>query len=87
MAAGAATVVEAKLATAGSYLVLVLFCLLATSSFLYLELYAAFAPARAGARLERMRTWLDSHQDQMIIAICLLLGFWLAGKSIYLLVS
>ena len=87
VAAGAATVVQAKLATAGSYLALVLFCLLATSSFLYLELSAAFAPARAGPRLERLRTWLDSHQDQMIIAICLLLGFWLAGKSIYLLVS
>jgi hypothetical protein len=85
--AGATTVVQAKLATAGSYLALVLFCLLATSSFLSLELYAAFAPARAGALLERTRTWLDSHQDQMIIVICLLLGFWLAGKSIYLLVS
>ncbi|HJY95648.1 MAG TPA: GAP family protein [Streptosporangiaceae bacterium] len=87
VAAGATTVVQAKVATAGSYLALVLFCLLATSSFLYLELYATFAPARAGARLERMRTWLDSHQDRVTIAICLLLGFWLAGKSIYLLVS
>jgi Sap-like sulfolipid-1-addressing protein len=84
VAAGATTVVQAKLATAGSYLALVLFCLLATSSFLY----ATFAPARAGSRLERMRAWLDSHQDQVIIAVCLLLGFWLAGKSIYyLLVS
>ena len=87
VAAGAATVVQAKLATAGSYLDLVLFCLLATTSFLYLELYATFAPARAGARLDRIRAWLDSHQDQVLIAICLLLGFWLAGKSIYLLVS
>jgi threonine/homoserine/homoserine lactone efflux protein len=87
VAAGAATVVEAKLDTAGSYLVLVLFCLLATSSFLYLELYATFASGKAAARLERMRKWLDSHQDQVVIAICLLLGFWLAGKSVYLLVS
>ena len=87
VAAGAATMVEAKLDTVGSYLVLVLFCLLATSSFLYLELYAAFVPARAGPLLERMRKWLDSHQDQVVIAICLLLGLWLAGKSIYLLVS
>jgi threonine/homoserine/homoserine lactone efflux protein len=86
-AIGAATVAQAKLATLGSYLVLVLFCLLATSSFLYLELYATFAPAQAGARLERLRAWLESHQDQVIIAICLLLGLWLAGKSIYLLVS
>ena len=87
VAAGAATVVQAKLATAGSYLILILFCLLATSSFLYLELYATFATGKAAVRLERMRKWLDSHQDQVIIAICLLLGFWLAGKSIYLLVS
>jgi threonine/homoserine/homoserine lactone efflux protein len=87
VAAGAATVVQAKLDTVGSYLVLILFCLLATSSFLYLELYATFASAKAAARLERMRKWLDSHQDQVVIAICLLLGFWLAGKSIYLLVS
>ena len=87
VAAGAATIVEAKLDTAGSYLVLILYCLLATSSFLYLELAAAFAPAKSEPQLERMRKWLDSHQDQVLIAICLLLGLWLAGKSIYLLVS
>ncbi len=87
VAAGAATVVQAKLSNAGDWATLVLFCLLATSSFLYLELYAAFAPAAATARLERMRAWLDTHQDQVIILVLLLLGFWLTGKSIYLLVS
>jgi threonine/homoserine/homoserine lactone efflux protein len=87
VAAGAATIVEAKLDTVGSYLVLILYCLLATSSFLYLELTAVFAPATAGPRLEQMRKWLDSHQDQVLIAVFLLLGLWLAGKSIYLLVS
>ncbi len=87
VAAGATTVADAKLATAGSYLALIFFCLLATASFLYLELYATFAPTRAGARLARLRVWLDSHQDQVIIAVFLLLGLWLTGKSIYLLVS
>jgi hypothetical protein len=87
VAAGAATVTEAKLATAGSYLALTLFCLLATSSYLYLELYATFAGAGAGARLKRLRDWLSTHQDQVIIGVFLLLGFWLAGKSIYLLLS
>jgi threonine/homoserine/homoserine lactone efflux protein len=85
--AGAATIVDAKIATTGSYVALVLFCLLATSSLLYLELYATFTPATASARLERLRTWLDSHQDQVIITVCLLLGLWLMGKSIYLLVT
>jgi threonine/homoserine/homoserine lactone efflux protein len=87
VAAGAATVTQAKLSGAVDYLVLMLFVLLATASFLYLELYAAFAPAAAGARLERLRKWLDTHRDQVIIILSLLLGFWLAGKSIYLLVS
>jgi len=87
VAAGAATVVQAKLSTAGDYVTLLLFCVVGTSSFLYLELYAAFAPAAAAARLDRLRTWLDTHRDQVIIVVFLLLGFWLAGKSIYLLVS
>jgi hypothetical protein len=87
VAAGAATVAQAKLSTAGDYVTLLLFCLIGTSSFLYLELYATFAPAAAGARLDRLRTWLDTHRDQVIIVVFLLLGFWLAGKSIYLLVS
>ena len=87
VAAGAATLVEAKLSTPGSFLALIIFCLLATSSYLYLELYAVFRPARADTLLVRLRTWLESHQDQAIIVICLLLGFWLAGNSIYLLLS
>ena len=85
VAAGAATVAAAKLSTAGSYLMLFGFCLLATSSYLVLELSATYAPARAGPRLTQLRTWLDTHQDQMIVGICLLLGFWLTGKSLYLL--
>jgi hypothetical protein len=87
VAAGAATVTQAKLSGTASYLVLVLFVLLATASFLYLELYATLAPAAAGARLGQLRNWLDTHRDQVIVVLCLLLGFWLAGKSIYLLVT
>ena len=87
VAAGAATISQAKLSNVWEWLVLLLFCLLATSSFLYLELSAAFRPAASGALFEKLRNWLDTHQDQVIIVICLLLGFWLAGKSLYLLVT
>jgi hypothetical protein len=87
VAAGAATVTQAKLSTTGDYVTLLLFCLLGTSSFLFLELYAAFAPAAAGVRLDRLRAWLDTNRDQVIIVIFLLVGFWLTGKSIYLLVT
>jgi hypothetical protein len=87
VAAGATTITQAKLATAGSYLLLALFCLLATSTFLYLELYATFARSGADATLKRLRDWLNTHQDHVVITVFLLLGFWLAGKSIYLLIS
>ena len=87
VAAGAATVTQAKLSTPGDYLTLMLFCVVATSSFLYLELSAAFRPAAAGALIQKLRNWLDTHQEQVIIVISLLLGFWLAGKSIYLLIT
>jgi NAD/NADP transhydrogenase beta subunit len=87
VAAGAATVVQAKLSSAGDYLTLVLFCLLATSSFLAMELYAAFAPAAASARLGQVRAWIDDHKDQAIIVGSLVVGFWLAGHSIYLIVT
>jgi threonine/homoserine/homoserine lactone efflux protein len=87
VAAGAATILEAKLTTPESYLALIFFCLLATASYLYLEVYATFAGARADARLEHMREWLNSHQDQVVIAVFLLLGLWLAGNSLYVLAS
>ena len=87
VAAGAATILEAKLTTPESYLALIFFCLLATASFLYLEIYATFAGERADARLRHLREWLNSHQDQVVIGVFLLLGLWLAGNSLYLLVS
>jgi hypothetical protein len=87
VAAGAATVVQAKLSTAGDWLALVFFCLLATSTFLVMELYAAFAPAEAAARLEQTQKWIDTHQDQAIVVGSLAVGAWLLGKSIYLIVA
>jgi len=87
VAAGAATVVQASLSSVGDWLALMMFCLLATSSFLVLELYAVFAPATVAARLDRLRLWIDRHQDQAIVLGALLVGGWLLGKSLYLLVS
>jgi hypothetical protein len=39
------------------------------------------------AEVRRERRRIDSHTDQLIIAGSLILGFWLIGKSIYLIVS
>ena len=35
----------------------------------------------------RLRNWLDTHTDQVIIIVSLGLGLWLVGKSVYLLVT
>jgi hypothetical protein len=85
--AGAATVVEAKLSSWQSYLALIFYCLLASSSYLAMEIYAVARPAKSQALLARFRAWIDAHTDQAIIAGSLLIGLWLIGNSIYLIVS
>ena len=87
VAAGVATIMEAKLSSWESYVALVLFCLVATAVYLVLEVYAGFRPERAQAILNGVRTWIDTHTDQVIIIVSLGLGLWLLGKSIYTLVS
>ncbi|WP_328682800.1 GAP family protein [Streptomyces sp. NBC_00322] len=87
VAAGAATVVEADLSHFSSYLALFGFAILATASLLAAELYVVFAPEAAQARLMKLRAWMQGHQEQAIVVICLLLGLWLTGNSIYELTS
>jgi len=87
IAAGVATVVDAKLSSAASYVALFVFCLIATSSYITLELYAGFRPEQSQVFLAKVRTWIDGHTDQVIIIGSLLLGFWLIGNSIYLIVT
>jgi len=87
VAAAAATIVQASLATVWDWLALVFFCLLTISSFLVIELYTVFSPEAAGARIEQFRTWIDRHQDQAIVIGALLVGGWLLGKSLYLIVA
>ena len=84
VAAAAVTAAQARLSGAGDYLALTSFCLLATSSFIVLELYAVLAPA-AATQLAGLRNWLDRHENAVIIIVCLVLGLWLTGQSIRLL--
>ena len=87
VAAAAATVVDANLAKTGDFLALFFFCLLATSSFLIMELSATFAPEAAGERLRRLRDWINSNQNQAIVVLSLLIGLWLVGTSLYTLAT
>ena len=85
--AGAATVVEAKLSSWQSYLALFGFCILASASYLAMEIYAIFKPGQSQAFLARIRTWMETHTDQVIIWGSLILGFWLIATSINLIVT
>ncbi|KPI31880.1 Protein of unknown function DUF2910 [Actinobacteria bacterium OV450] len=83
VAAGATTVLEANASQPSTFAALFGFCLLATASLLAAELYLVFAPEMAQARLLRLRGWLKGHAQQAIVVICLVLGLYLTGKSLY----
>jgi hypothetical protein len=85
--AGAATVVEAKLSSWETYLALFLFCILASASYLAMEIYTVVRFEQSQAFLARVRKWIDMHTDQAIIVGSLILGFWLIGNSIYLIAT
>lgn len=87
VAAGVATITEAKVSSWESSLALIMFCLVATATYLTLEIYVGFWPAKGGTLLTRVRTWLDNNTDQVIIIVSLVIGFWLIGDSIYLVVT
>ena len=83
--AGAATVVEAKLSSWQTYLALFGFCVLASASYLAMEIYAVARPAQTQVLLARFRTWIESHTDQAIIAGSLIIGSWFITDSLYLI--
>ena len=83
--AGAATVVEAKLSSWESFLALFLYCVLASSSYLAMEIYAVLRPAQSQAFLAGFRAWIDNHTDQAIVLGSLLIGLWLIANSLSLI--
>ncbi|MEZ0070504.1 energy-coupling factor transporter transmembrane protein EcfT [Streptacidiphilus sp. MAP12-20] len=87
IAAGCATVVDADASRIATYLALAGFCLLSTMSLLAMQVYAVFSPEAARYRLARLVGWIESHEDQAIVAISLLAGLWLVSRSISQLVG
>ncbi|MFI0923646.1 GAP family protein [Streptomyces sp. NPDC021012] len=85
--AGAATAIDADLSTLTDWLVLTGYCLLATLSLIVMEMYTVWAPAAAHARLNALRSWLERHQEQLVVTLSLLVGLWLTARSVYELVA
>ncbi len=65
VAAGVAVIVGAKLSSWQSYIAIFLFCIVASSSILTMEIYAGFRPEQAQGFLARLRAWIDGHKDQV----------------------
>jgi threonine/homoserine/homoserine lactone efflux protein len=87
IAVGAATVVQAKLSAWEDYLTLIYFCVVATAVYLVMVIYAAVRPDETQAFLSRLRTWIETHTDQLIVWASLVVGLWLIGKSVYLIAT
>ena len=87
IAAGAATVAQLHVSSLWSYALLVGFCLLCTSSYLVMELYAVRSPEASQRRLDGLRSWIDGHRDQVIIFLALIVGLWLIGDNSYLIAA
>ena len=85
--AGAATVVEARLSSWESFLALGVYCVLASSSYLAMEIYTVARPGQSKELLAGCRAWIDSHIDQAVIAGCLVIGLWFIADSLYLILS
>ncbi|MER7957775.1 GAP family protein [Streptomyces sp. NPDC096030] len=85
--AGAATALDADLSTLTDWLALTGYCLLATLSLIVMEMYAVWAPEAANARLNALMSWLERHQEQLVVTLSVLVGLWLSARSIYELVA
>jgi hypothetical protein len=81
VAAGVATITEAKVSSAQDALTLIVFCIVSTAVYLGLEIYAGFWPTQTQALIARIRAWVASHTDQVIIILSFVAGFWLIAKS------
>jgi Sap, sulfolipid-1-addressing protein len=86
-AAGAASITSSDTSQAATVVTLAGFVVLSASSYVTMEVYAWKEPAKAGARMEALRIWIDDHRDAAIIWLSLVVGLWLIGHAAYLLAS
>jgi threonine/homoserine/homoserine lactone efflux protein len=87
VAAGAATVAIADLSQASTWVSLIVFCLLATVSYVAMQIYVVLSPDAARVRLDGLNNWITGHRDEVIIVASTAVGLWLISHSAYLLVT
>jgi len=87
MAAGVTSVMQADLASAGSVVALIVFVVLATSTYLALEVFAIVRRERATALALSLRAWIESHTQQAIVWGSIVVGLFLIGSGAYQLIT
>ena len=87
MAAGVTSVMQADLASGASVVALILFVLLATSTYLALEIFSIVRKERAHALALSLRAWIQAHTQQAIIWGSSVIGLFLIISGIYQLVT
>jgi hypothetical protein len=87
VAAGVATITQAKISNAAEWLGLFAFCLWCTASYFAMEIYAVLRPEKVKATLNALLEWINTHTDQTIVFLSLGLGLYLMAASIYQLTS
>ena len=87
VAAGVATITQAKFSSAAEWLALFAFCLWCTASYLTMEISAVLRPEKVKATLNALLEWINTHTDQAIVFLSLGLGTYLTARSIYTLTT
>jgi threonine/homoserine/homoserine lactone efflux protein len=88
LVAGAALTITAADASKGSDLAtLIVFCVLATISLVAMEGYAILAPEASRARLDGLRSWMDTHRRSMVVYLSAAVGILLITRGTVSLTS
>jgi len=82
VAAGAALIASINISAFWSWVALIGFSVLATSTFLAMQGYVIFSREDAIAGLGRLRTWVDGHRTRIFEVLTLVLGSVLIVKGI-----
>ncbi len=86
MAAGVTSVMQADVASAESVVMLVVFVLLASSTYLGLVVFSLVRRDRAHALALGLRAWIEGHMQQALAYGSLLIGLFLIGSGTYQLI-
>lgn len=79
--ASAATLAQLDLAKPAQLAAVVVFGVLATSSYLTMQAFAILRPATTLTRLQGLNQWINDHRNSALVAVYVIVGLWLIGRA------